>query len=46
MAKIALVTGATSGIGKATAIKLSTLGFNLIISGRRAERLELLKNQR
>lgn len=37
--KIALVTGATSGIGKATAKILAKNGFNLIITGRRDERL-------
>lgn len=45
MKKIALVTGATSGIGKATAIMLADCGFNLIITGRRKERLNELKSQ-
>ena len=38
MKKIALITGATSGIGKATAEILAIHNFNLIISGRRKER--------
>ena len=42
--KIAYITGATSGIGEATAIKLASEGFDLIITGRREERLEALKN--
>ena len=39
MTKTALVTGATSGIGKATARLLSQNGFKVIITGRRKERL-------
>ncbi|MEI6881495.1 MAG: SDR family NAD(P)-dependent oxidoreductase [Bacteroidetes bacterium] len=43
--KIAYITGATSGIGEASAIKLASEGFDLIITGRREERLETLKNK-
>jgi NADP-dependent 3-hydroxy acid dehydrogenase YdfG len=43
MDKIAFITGATSGIGKATAELLATHGFNLVICGRRSDRLEELK---
>ncbi len=45
MRKIAIVTGATSGIGKASAIKLAENGYDLIITGRRSERLAELEKQ-
>ncbi len=45
MNKIAMVTGATSGIGKATARKLAQSGYDLIITGRREDRLKELKSE-
>lgn len=43
--KTALITGATSGFGHAIALRLAGLGYNLIITGRRNDRLEELKKQ-
>lgn len=43
MKRIIFITGATSGIGKACAEKFAANGDNLIINGRRKERLEELK---
>jgi len=43
--KIALITGATSGIGKATATKFAKEGYQLILAGRRFSRLFQLKDQ-
>ena len=42
MNKIILITGATSGFGKAMAEKFAAGGWDCIITGRRADRLELL----
>jgi NADP-dependent 3-hydroxy acid dehydrogenase YdfG len=40
MAKIALVTGAGSGIGSVASIALAKNGYSLVLAGRRMERLE------
>jgi hypothetical protein len=42
MPKIALITGATSGIGKACAELFAREKYNLILVGRRTEKLEVL----
>lgn len=43
--RIALVTGAGSGIGKATAIALSTAGFTVVLAGRQSEPLMAVAHQ-
>ena len=43
--KIALVTGATSGIGEACALILAKEGCDVIITGRRKDRLSILNNK-
>ena len=43
MPKIVFITGATSGFGKACAEKFASQGYDLIINGRREDRLEEIK---
>lgn len=45
MSKLAFITGATSGIGLATAEAFADMGINLILCGRRIERLYEIQQQ-
>ena len=41
--KIALITGATSGIGEACALRFAKGGYDVILTGRNAQKLEAVK---
>jgi short-subunit dehydrogenase len=43
--KVVIITGASSGIGKALAIKYASEGFNLVLAARRLDRLQELEKQ-
>ncbi|MGC1389771.1 MAG: SDR family NAD(P)-dependent oxidoreductase [Bacteroidales bacterium] len=45
MNKTILITGATTGFGKATALKFAENGYNIIITGRRKTLLDELENE-
>jgi len=45
MAKTAIITGSSRGIGAATAILFSKKGFNVVLQGRNAEKLKGVKEE-
>ncbi|MDR1884584.1 MAG: SDR family oxidoreductase [Prevotella sp.] len=45
MKKIALITGATSGLGRAIALRLAKEEYDVIITGRRRDRLDELEKE-
>ncbi|MBN8674815.1 MAG: SDR family NAD(P)-dependent oxidoreductase [Chitinophagales bacterium] len=45
MSKIVFITGATAGFGKACAEKFAANGYDLVLNGRRTERLQELAEQ-
>ena len=45
MTRTILITGATSGFGEATARTFAAIGWRIIITGRRRERLEALRHE-
>ena len=40
-----MITGATAGFGKATAVLFAKNGYDIIITGRRKERLDVLEEE-
>jgi NADP-dependent 3-hydroxy acid dehydrogenase YdfG len=45
MNRIIMITGSTAGFGRATALKFAKNGYNVIITGRRKERLDALEKE-
>lgn len=45
MSKIVFITGATAGFGEACAYKFAAHGYDLILNGRRTDRLQLLADE-
>ncbi|NBI29156.1 SDR family oxidoreductase [Chengkuizengella marina] len=43
--KVAIITGASSGIGQATALELSKQGFRVMLAARREDRLKQLQSE-
>jgi NAD(P)-dependent dehydrogenase (short-subunit alcohol dehydrogenase family) len=43
--KICLITGATEGVGKATAVELARKGFTVVLAARNAARAEMVKKE-
>lgn len=45
MNNVIFITGATSGFGRATARRFAEAGWSLVLTGRRRERLEALRDE-
>lgn len=43
--KVVIITGASSGIGKALAVKYASEGWNVVVAARRLDRLEAIEKQ-
>ncbi|MBC8344311.1 MAG: SDR family NAD(P)-dependent oxidoreductase, partial [Bacteroidetes bacterium] len=43
--KVAIITGASSGIGKSTAVEFARKGANVVLAARNTEKLQLVANE-